>query len=364
MSSTRRAFVIMPFGRKKAADGTEIDFDAIYTKLLAPAVQAAGLQANRADAERRGGSIHSDMFQDLLLAEFVVADLTLDNPNVWYEIGVRHALRASGAVLTYALRDRLPFDIAGQRMQRYTLINGKLEPDKLDAECKALTETIAATLGDWRGRRSSPVYQQLPNLEEPGWKALKVGNVNEFWQGLENWESQIEIARRKQRPGDILVLADETPNRVLEFEALRKAARALVQLNRPRYALSVIEQARKLDPDDVEARQIEAIALGRSQQFEKARESLRRLTELRKDGETLGLLARTWKDEWNSFLERASAAQGRSAYGSARYSGDPEQRRRGLCRSFPYRASRLLSRHQRPHPRSAVGTCDGAPQQA
>jgi hypothetical protein len=299
--STPRAFVIMPFGRKKAPDGTAIDFDAVYEKLLAPAVSAAGLQPHRADAERRGGSIHADMFQELLLAEFVVADLTLDNPNVWYEIGVRHALRASGAVLTYALRDRLPFDIAGQRMQRYTLLNGELDPAKLDAERKALAEMIAATVGDWHGRRSSPVYQQLPNLAEPDWKSLKVGNVNEFWQGLEDWESRIEIARRKQRPGDILLLADETPNRVLEFEALRKAARSLAQLNRPGYALSVIELARKLDPDDIEARQIEAIALGRLQRFEEAREQLRRLAEQRKDGETLGLLARTWKDEWTRF---------------------------------------------------------------
>src|SRR5262245_33585259 len=301
MSFTRRAFIIMPFGRKRASDGTEVDFDAVYAKLLAPAVHLAGLYPHRADVERRGGSIHADMFQDLLLAELVVADLTLDNPNVWYEIGVRHALRAGGAVLTYALRDRLPFDIAGQRMQRYTLLNGNLDPDKIDAECKALTEMITATLGDWRGRRSSPVYQQLPNLKEPDWKNLKVGDVNEFWQGLEDWQSRIEIARRKQRPGDILLLADETPNRILEFEALRKAARALVQLNRPGYALTVIEQARRLDPDDVEARQIEAIALGRSQRFEEARESLRRLAEQRKDGETLGLLARTWKDEWTRF---------------------------------------------------------------
>ena len=301
MPFTRRAFIIMPFGRKRASDGTEIDFDAVYAKLLAPAVHVAGLYPHRADVERRGGSIHADMFQDLLLAEFVVADLTLDNPNVWYEIGVRHALRAGGAVLTYALRDRLPFDIAGQRMQRYSLLNGNLDPDKTDAECKALTEMIKATLGDWRGRRSSPVYQQLPNLKEPDWKNLKVGAINEFWQGLEDWQSRIEIARRKQRPGDILVLADETPNRVLEFEALRKAARALVQLNRPIYALSVIEQARKIDPDDVEARQIEATALGRSQRFEEARESLGRLAEQRKDGETLGLLARTWKDEWTRY---------------------------------------------------------------
>jgi hypothetical protein len=91
MASTRRAFVIMPFGEKKAADGTAIDFNEVYKELLAPAITAAGLTPHRADADRRGGSIHLDMFQDLLLAEFVVAELTLDNPNVWYEIGVRHA---------------------------------------------------------------------------------------------------------------------------------------------------------------------------------------------------------------------------------------------------------------------------------
>jgi hypothetical protein len=98
MPSIRRAFVVMPFGKKKAPDGIEIDFDAIYADLLAPAIGGAGLAPHRADADRRGGSIHLDMFQDLLLAEFVVADLTLDNPNVWYEIGVRHALRSGGTV--------------------------------------------------------------------------------------------------------------------------------------------------------------------------------------------------------------------------------------------------------------------------
>src|SRR4051812_4373642 len=169
-SSTRRAFVITPFGEKKAPGGTAIDFDSIYRDLFAPAIAAAGLAPHRADADRRGGSIHLDMFQDLLLAEFVVADLTLDNPNVWYEIGVRHALRAGGAILTYALRDRLPFDIAGQRMQRYTLTDGKLDPNLIEAERTELTHAIEATLGSWRGRRASPVYQQIPSLREPDWK--------------------------------------------------------------------------------------------------------------------------------------------------------------------------------------------------
>jgi len=298
MPSARRAFVVMPFGPKPGPDGKDIDFDAIYDELLAPAVKDAGLAPHRADADRRGGSIHADMFQDLLLAEFVVADLTIDNPNVWYEIGVRHALRASGAVLTYALRDRLPFDIAGQRMQRYNLAGGRLVPERLADDRRAITEAITATLGAWRGRKGSPVYQQLPSLQEPDWKSLKVGDVNQFWQALDDWRSRIEVARLKQRPGDILLLADETPNRVLELEALRIATDALIKLGRPRFALTVVQRAREIDPDDIEARRLEGIALGRSERYEEAREALRRLAEVRRSGEILGLLGRTWKDEW------------------------------------------------------------------
>ena len=90
-----------------------------------------------------------------------------------------------------------------------------------------------------------------------------------------------------------------------------------MRLNRPRYALSVIERAHRLDPDDVKARQIEGIALGRVQRYAEAREALRRLAEERKDGETLGLLARTWKDEWTQ-VWNAHPQRGLDSFAAAR----------------------------------------------
>jgi hypothetical protein len=70
---------------------------------LAPAINAAGLRPHRADADRRGGS-NLDLFRDLLLAQFVGRGPNVDNPNVWYKIGVRHALRASGPVVDLSPR--------------------------------------------------------------------------------------------------------------------------------------------------------------------------------------------------------------------------------------------------------------------
>lgn len=76
----------MPFGVKQ-----KIDFNEIYNILIKPSLEAAGFHVIRADDEIRGGDIRPDIFQELLLADLVVADLSIDNPNVWYEVGVHQA---------------------------------------------------------------------------------------------------------------------------------------------------------------------------------------------------------------------------------------------------------------------------------
>ena len=84
----------MPFGQKPdLKSGVVVDFDQIYNEAIKPAIEACGLEALRGDEERTGGIIHGAMFARLLLAEFVVADLTLANPNVFYELGIRHAAK-------------------------------------------------------------------------------------------------------------------------------------------------------------------------------------------------------------------------------------------------------------------------------
>ncbi len=99
------AFVVMPFGVKPGPDGRMIDFNSIYRSLIKPALLEAGFKPFRADEETVSGDILTDMFQELLLADLVVVDMSIDNANVFYELGVRHALRKRGVL--HSIRPRL-----------------------------------------------------------------------------------------------------------------------------------------------------------------------------------------------------------------------------------------------------------------
>src|SRR5438105_13493265 len=104
-------FILMPFGRKPSPAGAMIDFDRIYAELIAPAVQNADLEPLRADEETAGGIIHKPMFERLILCPYAVADLTLANANVFYDLGVRHAFRLWSTLHNIDVVKRLLFEV-------------------------------------------------------------------------------------------------------------------------------------------------------------------------------------------------------------------------------------------------------------
>jgi len=310
------AFIAMPFGTKPGHDGQAIDFDRVYAELIKPALEAAGWEVFRADEEVRAGDIRTDMFQELLVADLVVADLTLDNPNVWYELGVRHALRARGVVLVQGPRPTQPFDIYTDRKLNYRLKDGAPDAVHLQADRDALAGMARATLEAPTARPVSPVYALLDHLREPAWRELLLTERNEFSQAYEAWRSRMEIARQKNRPGDILVLADETPTRALWLEAKRAAATSLLKLRQFDFALEQFEAALTSDPEDKASREKKAVCLGRLGRYEEAREWTRRLTDDHpKDAEAWALAGRVEKVDWISRWRRAgeTPAQMRSA---------------------------------------------------
>ncbi|MCA9499409.1 MAG: hypothetical protein KC588_09475, partial [Nitrospira sp.] len=300
------AFIAMPFGVKKDSQGTDIDFNRVYDELIKPALDEAGLHVFRADEEERAGDIRTDMFQELLIADLVVADLTLDNPNVWYELGVRHALRARGVVLICGGRVTTAFDLYTDRKLRYSITNSGPDPVTLKQDKENLTIMVKATMESWHGRKVSPVYHLMPNLQEPDWKSLRIGDVREFWDQHEAWEARVELARKSLHIGDVLVLADEAPIAAFRAEAWIKAGEALRKAEHFDFALEQLEHGLAIEPDNLKGLREQGICLQRlalagtpSHSLDRARAHYRKVLDLYpQDPETWALLGRVDKDAW------------------------------------------------------------------
>jgi hypothetical protein len=118
-NDVRTCFVIMPFRTKTdAARGDEVDFDRVYDEIIKPAVERLNdqgfvIEVIRSDRVARAGLIQERMIEYIADADVAVVDITTQNPNVFYELGVRHALRDRVTVLLRRKGTPYPFNIAG-----------------------------------------------------------------------------------------------------------------------------------------------------------------------------------------------------------------------------------------------------------
>ena len=154
-------FMIMPYGRKPTqvepssnAPG-EIDFNALWDRAFAPTIQKLGYHPVRADQDT-GALIITQMVERLYFADLVLAEMTIPNGNVYYEVGVRHAAKATGCVLLAADWSKQLFDVAQMRTIRYPLNEGNIEDATAQAVSAAIQAPINALLqGD------SPVFTSI-----------------------------------------------------------------------------------------------------------------------------------------------------------------------------------------------------------
>jgi hypothetical protein len=108
----RRCFVIAPIGDPD----TEVRrrSDQVLKHIITPAVAECGYRALRADQISEPGIITSQVIQHVVDYPLVVADLTGRNPNVFYELAVRHAIQKP-LVQIIKKGETIPFDVAGTR---------------------------------------------------------------------------------------------------------------------------------------------------------------------------------------------------------------------------------------------------------
>lgn len=150
-------FVVMPFRRRKV-EGTHFpgapadwDCDRLWDTVLRPVIVELNYLPVRADAET-GAVIVKDMLLRLAQAHLVIADVTLPNGNVYYEVGLRHVAQSTGCVLVAASWSKQLFDIEQFRTVRYTIADGNIPEDQAAtarATLKAGIERMRDSRSPW-----------------------------------------------------------------------------------------------------------------------------------------------------------------------------------------------------------------------
>ena len=124
-SKMNQVFIVTPFGTKNG-----IDFFRVERELIQPAIEAVGFSGGTTGEIIKQGNIRTDMFQKLLVADLVIADISIHNANAFYELGARHAFREKRSFLircskeslpAEAKLDEVPFDLKTDRYFEYQL---------------------------------------------------------------------------------------------------------------------------------------------------------------------------------------------------------------------------------------------------
>ncbi|MDY0164496.1 tetratricopeptide repeat-containing protein [Desulfobotulus sp.] len=205
-----QVFIIRPFGVKniqndKTGSRVDIDFDAVEEKLIQPALQKLGLKGGTSGQIMGAGNIRLDMFEKLMAAELVIADVSIHNANVFYELGIRHALRNKRTFLIHNKTQKLPFDLS---TERYLAYDSNAPEASLDGLTQGLRETLesAAT--------SSPVFLLLRNLKEQ--------DLDLFLPAPDDFAEAVKGAEEGHDLGLLRLMAQEVQDKIWAVEGLRR----------------------------------------------------------------------------------------------------------------------------------------------
>ncbi|PVD50621.1 DUF4071 domain-containing protein [Terrimonas sp.] len=178
----KRCFVVMGFGIKTdLATGRKLNLDKSYQALIKPVVESRNMICVRADEIKHSGSVDLEMYQQLLSADIVIADLSTSNVNAFYELGIRHALKPKTTIIVSEELLGYPFDVNHIVINRYTHLGDSIDYFEVLRFQKLLGETIDTVLNS--PTPDSPVYTFISELIPPSLRSKakevvgQIGNV-------------------------------------------------------------------------------------------------------------------------------------------------------------------------------------------
>jgi hypothetical protein len=317
----KRCFVLMGFGQKvDYRTKRTLDLDKTY-KIIRTAIEEAGLECIRADDIVHSGVIDKPMYENLLMAEVAIADLSTSNENAIYELGVRHALKPRTTIIIAEKEFKFPFDLGHVVIRPYEHLGSGIDFEEAERLKKELVQAMVTILK--KEEVDSPVYTFLQGLKPPA---------------LETAAPETKAAVENPAAAEGEVLAGSTSSTILSgrdavFSTLLEAFQDARKRSDFTTARALIEKLRALKPgpdnqpsNDPYLVQQHAFATYMSKQptkvasLEEARRILQTLDPERTgDPETLGLWGAIHKRLWDETHDRSALDEGIFAYARGFY---------------------------------------------
>ena len=197
------AFMVMPFRKRPIPTPppgapAEVDFDGLWDRALQPALETLGYNAVRADAET-GTVILKDMLERLKFADLVLADTTLPNGNVYYELGIRHAAKDVGCVQIGAIWSKQLFDIEQVRAVPYPLVDGSIP----EGEAAAISQVVRDAVQKFRDSKT-PFYELVTTPEASSVFRDQLQAMGAFQAAVRTVRLEPDEGRRRSRTRELL----------------------------------------------------------------------------------------------------------------------------------------------------------------
>lgn len=159
----KTCFFITPIGDDNSEQRKHADL--ILKHVLTPVAEEFGLQVVRADKIERSGLITQQIFEQIVRAKLCVADLSFNNPNVFYELGVRHTCKLP-TIQLIRKGDKIPFDVAQGRTIQIDTSDAYSIIDRVTSAQNELRQQVRHIMGLTTSEPSedNPVHLYLPKL--------------------------------------------------------------------------------------------------------------------------------------------------------------------------------------------------------
>ena len=211
-------FVIMGYGKKTDfKQNKSFDLDKTYRNIIKPAAQAAGFTCERADELQHAGVIDVPMYERLLMADLVIADVSTANINAFFELGVRYALRPKTTVVIAEKNFEIGFDMGHIVIRRYEHLGPGIDYDEVERVKDELTKACREI--PQTQQIDSPVYTFLTDLVAPS-RGLNVKTAGTLVAAAEREREERTRAALAQATTEAEKAALEQP-----LAALMKTAR-------------------------------------------------------------------------------------------------------------------------------------------